>query len=85
MTPRTAGPLAFTFYDRTGAAIPQGTIRTDGTSDFGKFFQASDAGGLFLGDYAGLTAVDTDFFPYYALAIDRATNPSDVYFAQVGP
>ena len=47
--------------------------------------QAAEAGGLFLGDYAGLVAADADFYPYYALAIDRATNPSDIYFAKVGP
>jgi hypothetical protein len=47
--------------------------------------QAAEAGGLFLGDYAGLAASGSAFYPYYALAIDRATNPSDVYFAKVGP
>ena len=47
--------------------------------------QAADAGGLFLGDYAGLVASGSAFYPYYALAIDRATNPSDIYFATVGP
>lgn len=47
--------------------------------------QAPDAGGLFLGDYQGLVASGTTFYPYYALAIDRATNPSDIYFAGVGP
>jgi hypothetical protein len=47
--------------------------------------QAAEAGGLFLGDYAGLVASGNDFFPYYALAIDRTTNPSDIYFAGVGP
>ena len=47
--------------------------------------QAADAGGLFLGDYAGLVASGSAFYPYYALAIDRATNPSDIYFAKVGP
>lgn len=47
--------------------------------------QAAEAGGLFLGDYAGLVASGSAFYPYYALAIDRATNPSDIYFAKVGP
>jgi hypothetical protein len=47
--------------------------------------QAAEAGGLFLGDYAGLTASGNTFFPYYALAIDRDTNPSDIFFAKVGP
>ena len=47
--------------------------------------QAAEAGGLFLGDYAGLVASGNNFFPYYALAIDRQTNPSDIYFARVGP
>jgi hypothetical protein len=47
--------------------------------------QAAVAGGLFLGDYAGLATSGNIFHPYYALAIDRATNPSDVFFANVGP
>jgi hypothetical protein len=47
--------------------------------------QAPEAGGLFLGDYAGLAAAGTTFFPYYGVAIDRETNPSDIYFAKVGP
>jgi hypothetical protein len=47
--------------------------------------QAAEAGGLFLGDYAGMAASGNDFFPYYGIAIDRDTNPSDIYFAGVGP
>jgi hypothetical protein len=46
--------------------------------------QAPDAGGLFLGDYAGLAAAGTTFFPYYAIAGD-AGDPSDIWFAKVGP
>ncbi|MEP6639817.1 MAG: sialidase family protein [Chloroflexota bacterium] len=47
--------------------------------------QAADAGGLFLGDYAGLVASGNAFYPYYAIAGDRNVDPSDIYFARVGP
>jgi hypothetical protein len=65
---RTAGPLAFTFYDRTGAAIQPGTIRADGGGAFGRFFQGSEAGGLFVlkasfpvtGDTSGIDAVEVE-------------------------
>jgi hypothetical protein len=47
--------------------------------------QAAEAGGLFLGDYEGMTTSGNTFYPYYAVAVDRATNPSDIDFAAVGP
>lgn len=47
--------------------------------------QAAEARGLFLGDYAGLATAGNAFYPYYAVAIDRATNPSDVVVARVAP
>ena len=43
---RTAGALAFTFFDRAGNAIPPAPIPA--TADFPAFFQTSDLGGLFL-------------------------------------
>jgi hypothetical protein len=45
---RTAGHLAFTFYDAGGNIVAPGTIQTDGTAAFSQFFQGSDAGGAFL-------------------------------------
>jgi hypothetical protein len=65
---RTAGPLAFTFYDKSGAPIPPGTIRVDGSADFGRFFQASELGGLFqlkaafpvTGDASGIDSVEVE-------------------------
>ena len=45
---RSLGPLAFTFYDPAGNPIAPGAIRTDSSKDFATFFQASDAGGVFL-------------------------------------
>ena len=42
---RTAGPLSFTFYDRSGSIIPPAPIAA--TADFQSFFQTSDLGGLF--------------------------------------
>jgi hypothetical protein len=64
---RTAGPLAFTFYDRTGSAIPPAPIAD--TADFQAFFQTSDLGGLFAlaaifpvnGDTTQITAVEVQF------------------------
>jgi len=46
--------------------------------------QAPFARGLFLGDYAGLAASGQTFYPYYAIAGNSA-DPSDIYFAKVGP
>ena len=43
---RTAGPLAFTFYDRAGNAIAPAPIQA--TVDFSSYFQTSGIGGLFL-------------------------------------
>jgi hypothetical protein len=43
---RTAGPMAFTFYDRNGQAIPPSPIQA--TADFADFFPTSGLGGLFL-------------------------------------
>jgi hypothetical protein len=43
---RTAGPLAFTFYDRAGNAIAPAPIQT--SADFSSYFQTSGLGGLFL-------------------------------------
>ena len=45
---RTAGPLAFTFYDRTGASLAPGAIRADGSAAFAKYFGQSETGGAFL-------------------------------------
>jgi hypothetical protein len=45
---RSTGRLGFTFYDRTGTAISPGTIRTDNTNEFARYFQGSDLGGVFL-------------------------------------
>lgn len=46
--------------------------------------QAAFAGGLFLGDYAGLASSGPNFYPYYAIA-GNSSDPSDIYFAKVGP
>jgi hypothetical protein len=64
---RTAGPLAFTFYDRSGSAIPPAPIPA--TADFQAFFQTSGLGGLFTltavfsvtGDASQIAAVEVQF------------------------
>lgn len=64
---RTAGPLSFTFYDRSGSPIPPAPIPA--TADFQSFFEASDLGGLFTltalfpvtGDTTQITAVELQF------------------------
>ena len=43
----SASQLAFTFYDLTGKALPQGTIDVDASSTFQQYFSASQAGGMF--------------------------------------
>jgi hypothetical protein len=44
---RTAGRLAFTFYDPAGDVIGSGPIAADGTANFASYFQTA-AGGTFL-------------------------------------
>lgn len=64
---RTAGPLAFTFYDRAGNLIAPSPIQT--TADFTDFFQTSGLGGLFHvkasfpvnGDPAQIAAFEVQF------------------------
>ena len=43
---RTAGPLAFTFFDAAGKAMGTGAILADGTASFAAYFQNA-AGGAF--------------------------------------
>ena len=65
---RTAGPLGFTFYDRSGGVIAPGTIRADSSADFGRYFQTSDLGGQFqlraafpvTGDASGIDSVEVE-------------------------
>jgi hypothetical protein len=45
---RTAGTLAFTFFDTAGRVIGPGAIRVDSTADFQKYFAGSQVGGAFL-------------------------------------
>jgi hypothetical protein len=47
--------------------------------------QAAVAGGYFIGDYEGLVTIGRTFAPFFAQAIDRATNSSDVFFAKLAP
>jgi hypothetical protein len=47
--------------------------------------QAALAGGYFLGDYEGLDAIGNTFFAAFDQAINQATDPSDVYFAEITP
>ena len=65
---RSASRLAFTFYDRNGAAVPPGAVRVDATTDFRRYFEATDLGGLFglrarfpvTGDPAAIDAVEIE-------------------------
>jgi hypothetical protein len=43
----TASQLAFTFYDITGKALPQGAIDVDATAAFQQYFSTTQAGGSF--------------------------------------
>jgi hypothetical protein len=49
---RSAGALAFTFFDAAGNTLAPGAIQTDASAAFANYFQSSAAGGAFL-----LTAV----------------------------
>jgi hypothetical protein len=64
---RTAGPLAFTFYDTAGKEIAPGAIRVDGSAEFARYFAGSDMGGAFTlralfpvgGDASQIASFDT--------------------------
>jgi len=43
----SASQLAFTFYDLTGKALPQGTINADAGGAFQQYFATTQAGGMF--------------------------------------
>jgi hypothetical protein len=43
----SASQLAFTFYDLTGKALPQGAIDVDASTAFQQYFSATQAGGSF--------------------------------------
>jgi len=43
----TASQIAFTFYDITGKALPQGAIDVDATTAFQQYFSTTQAGGSF--------------------------------------
>jgi hypothetical protein len=45
---RTLGALTFTFYDSGGNVLPSGTIQSNATTDFSRFFAESDLGGAFV-------------------------------------
>ena len=45
---RTAGQLAFTFFDRSGNALPPGAVAVDSREAFNRYFQSSPVGGVFL-------------------------------------
>ncbi len=51
----TASQLAFTFYDITGKALPQGAINVDASSAFQQYFSTTQAGGSFqvLAEFPG--------------------------------
>ena len=49
---RTAGKIAYTFFDASGNTIPPGAMAVDSTADFAAYFAGSTSGGMF-----SLTAV----------------------------
>jgi hypothetical protein len=65
---RTAGALAFTFFDKSGRVIGPGAIRVDSSADFQKYFSTSQVGGAFLfratfpvtGDASQIGAVEVE-------------------------
>ena len=45
--------------------------------------QAPDAGGLFVGDYEGMTTSGTAFQPFYIQAVQAPANPTDAFFSSI--
>jgi hypothetical protein len=44
---RSAGRISFTFFDRSGNAIPPGAVQADASADFRSYFERSEVGGVF--------------------------------------
>lgn len=65
---RSAGQLAFTFYDKTGKVLAPGTLRSDQTNAFRSYFNAGQLGGAFAlratfpvtGDATQIVGVDVE-------------------------
>jgi hypothetical protein len=65
---RTAGPLAFTFFDKNGRVIGAGAIRVDAAPQFRAYYASSQVGGAFLfratfpvtGDATEIRAVEVE-------------------------
>jgi hypothetical protein len=47
--------------------------------------QAAYAGGFFVGDYEGLVAVANGFGAYFGMAVNQASDPSDVFYSVISP
>jgi hypothetical protein len=47
--------------------------------------QAAYAGGFFVGDYEGLVPAGGGFGAYFGMAVNRATDPSDIFYSQISP
>ncbi|MDX2152205.1 MAG: choice-of-anchor D domain-containing protein [Bryobacteraceae bacterium] len=70
---RSLTRLAFTFFGRDGAPLPQGAVTVDVTGDFSRYFASSTLGGAFTlrasfpvsGDSSAISAVEVE-----------ATNPA---------
>ena len=45
--------------------------------------QAPDAGGLFVGDYEGMTTSGTAFQPFFVQAVSAPANPTDAFFTTI--
>jgi len=66
---RTAGAIAYTFFDTVGNRVAPGAIQVNSTAEFTMFFQSSAAGGNFLlrstfpvtGDASKIVAFEIEF------------------------
>jgi hypothetical protein len=78
---RTAGALAFTFFDAAGNALAPGVIRADASTAFSSYFASSAVGGSFLlkaafpisGDAASIAAFTVEISNSAGLASTART------------
>jgi hypothetical protein len=70
---RTAGPLAFTFFDRLGNAIAPGTMQTDVSTNFQQFYESSDQGGAFLLRAVFPVTGDTSLITEFEVTLNNST------------
>lgn len=72
---RSAGQLAFTFYDANGDLLAPGTVSANGTSAFSQYF-ATSAGGSFVLNVVFPVSGDASLITFFQVSITNSAGTS---------